>query len=255
MAVEVPPVSVCYQLDTNRRLSPAYLADVRRAYPEVRIISRGLFEGATDAGGNVPQPVEDPLDAQELKAILAAGFAFQPYANNFGSGDLDESNGPAAVVAPRKMAEIAAALDALGYPADAYFSLDWEAWAATKTFVRLMLAAVAGSKWAGSGIVYGSIGGGWRGILTSLQDAGDGPARRAIQWLAEYPEPAYQWQQGDALPGLPDWAGASTFGQQFAGGCLVNGQTVDMSVIRTPLLVVGAEGILLPDGSVGDIAA
>lgn len=208
--------------------------------PGLVAVARPLFAGATDAQGQVPQPVATRIASDEVAAILAAGLAFLPYANNLGTSDLlgDYAHGQA------KAAELLAAARAIGQPAGSYIALDLEAWPATGAFLQGLLDAMAASEFAGAGIVYGSIDGAWRGRLAALQAAGVASAVRAVQWLAEYTGGPWDGQ----APAWPDWAGASTFGWQFTDQ---GPQGCDLSLIRLPVFAVGVEGLWLPGGGVG----
>lgn len=242
-------MAVAYMLDCSQPVTPAYLANLRATFPGLLVISRCLFGGATDPNGNVPSPIGTPVTAPEVATILAAGYGFLPYANNYGYGDLTGD----ASVGQRKVAEIVAAMDALGAPTGCYFAHDWENWTASAAFMQGALEAASATAFAGSGIVYGSLDGAWRSTLTALQGAGNAAANRAVQWLADYPSP--QWAQGQALPDLPNWAGASTWGWQFCGSATVNGMSADLSAVRLPILAVGSEGLWLPGGNVGSPVA
>lgn len=239
-------------LDTNVPVTTTYLRSVNVA--GLVAVSRPLFGGATDANGNVPQPVATPVTAGEVAAIHAAGLAFLPYANNYGYGDLLGD----AAVAQRKVAEIVAACEALGMPAGCYFAHDFETWSTSEAFFDAVLAATGASQYAGVGVCYGSLGvpgdGSWRDTLTAMQRAGNAHANRAVQWLAAYGNndlSGYVVNGEILLPALPNWAGASTFGWQALGSVEVGALAVDLSVLRLPVLAVGSEGLWLADGSVG----
>ncbi len=224
-------------------LDCAHRFDPQQAPPGTVAVARYLFAGATDAAGQVPQPVATPLDAAEVADILQGGYALLTIANNLGSSDLlgDYAHGQA------KAGEALAAARAIGQPAGSYIALDLEAWRATGAFLQGLLDAMAASEFAGSGIVYGSIDGSWRGRLAALQASGAASAVRVLQWLADYIGP---WT--GTPPAWPDWAGATTFGEQFTDEAP---DAEDLSLIRLPVFAVGAEGLWLTGGLVGSPAA
>jgi hypothetical protein len=142
-------------------------------------VGRYLFAGATDAQGNVPEPVATPVTADEIAAIHAAGLAVLLIDNGIGSLDAaaDYARGQA------KAQAAAAQAKALGCPAGLVIAADLEAWDATPDFLHGYCDAMATAEY--KVMLYGSQQAGWRTAWE--QASGQWPAcADVLCWTARY---------------------------------------------------------------------
>lgn len=209
-------------LDTNQDVRPllGHLGLVG-----CRIVARYSHQGATDAQGNVPQPVATTLTQTEAKGILAVGLGVLLIGNNIGK---DDCVGPFVVTtAHRKAAEIQAAAEAIGYPKGCLVAIDLETWDVDPDFMRTLIHALIAVGYAV--MLYGSAVAGWRSTWEQVSpiDA----ACNCPCWTARY--------VGGAWTGtLPAWdpqddGGSNTLAWQFTDR---GPDGIDLSEIQPPLL-------------------
>lgn len=206
-------------------------------------VGRYLFAGATDAQGNVPQPVATPLTPDEAQAILAGGLAILPIDNGIGWGD---TTGPNAYAnGQRKAQQAVARAQAMSVPAGTYIAFDLEDWAVDPDFFRGYCQVMRQSPYAGSGIVYGSLGGAWRQSFQQASQQDADVARCLIwtgRWIGSWTGTPPAWDPQDPDPRCVLW--------QFTDQ---GPQGVDLSLVRLPLASIGPvpEGLWLPGGKAG----
>lgn len=224
---------------------PVTAADIAaKPIPGVVAVARPLFAGATDAQGNVPDPIATPLTAAEVATIHAAGLAVLPYVNNLGWGDL-----PNAETVASKVAAAMAQATAIGVPNGCYLAWDLEDWDCPPASLSAIAGGNRASRFGGAGLPYFGAASPTVAVWQQLR-ATDPNVARMLLWIASWDG----WTPGGAIPAWsPGVDDPAVTGWQFTDKGKAGPLGVDVSILRLPLLSIGSviEGFWLPDGSVG----